>query len=461
MMSAADDVPMESHVVLTKISELKEQGNKAFGQKKWKDSVDAYSGAIQLFCESVGKSVDQRTQSQLDKVTVKSVIRSIGSMMSSLGSSNDADVSRCLAKMPLEQQLALLQPHVLYANRSAAFCHLKMYEYALLDAQEAVQLNPAWPKSQYRTAEALFHLRRFDEALVYFYRALTKYSESNGFTQSSRTLIQQRIDTAVYALQDQTRGFRIDQLLCGRDIAAKSALNPIKSMIFQYAESLQNFVYLISCNKTRKTIVVDFCWDLDGLISYMEKELPGYELCGAIVTHYHFDHVGGIPPAPFDQYRIQVDGIASLMKKFPKITAYIHTEDVAGLVRESNPGLDLERVFKTYDGFELRVGDNINIKFMHTPGHTPGSQCFLLNEDRLFTGDTVFINSVGRLDFPDSDSRSMFSSLQTIKALQGEIQMYAGHDYGGPFSTLETEKNKNPLMNTATYEEFIRVFNRS
>jgi glyoxylase-like metal-dependent hydrolase (beta-lactamase superfamily II) len=151
----------------------------------------------------------------------------------------------------------------------------------------------------------------------------------------------------------------------------------------------------------------------------------GYQVVGTIVTHYHFDHVGGKPPAPYDRYHVNVDGLVVLLRRLSSIPVYIHPSDVAGVV-ESNPALPMDRVIRTDDGFELAVGQSVHIRFIHTPGHTPGSQCLLVNGCRLFSGDTLFISSIGRLDFPDSDSREMFNSMRKLRELDGDIMILPG-----------------------------------
>ena len=123
-------------------------------------------------------------------------------------------------------------------------------------------------------------------------------------------------------------------------------------------------------------------------------------------------------------------------------------------VNEANDNIAPERIEPTYDGFELQVGESVRIKFIHTPGHTPGSQCLLINGTRLLSGDTLFIGNVGRLDFPDSDVAKMFDSMQKLKELDDDIMVYAGHDYGGPFTSIAQEKRANPVLRARSLAEF-------
>ena len=94
---------------------------------------------------------------------------------------------------------------------------------------------------------------------------------------------------------------------------------------------------------------------------------------------------------------------------------------------------------------------------MHTPGHTPGSQCFLI-DGRLVSGDTLFIGSCGRTDLPGSDPAEMYYSLtQRLSALPESTILLPGHNYGGSSSTISAEKRGNPFMRYASLGDFLRV----
>jgi len=104
----------------------------------------------------------------------------------------------------------------------------------------------------------------------------------------------------------------------------------------------------------------------------------------------------------------------------------------------------------------LPIG-RLTLTFMHTPGHTPGSQCFLV-DGRLVSGDTLFIGSCGRTDLPGSDPSEMYYSLtQRLAALPDDTVLLPGHNYGGPRSTIGNEKRRNPFMQFSSLADFLHT----
>ena len=354
-----------------------------------------------------------------------------------------------------KDELERMQPYALYTNRAAALIQLKEYQAALEDAELAILMNPEWYKGFYRRAEARSYLGQYEEALVDYRQAVQK-------DRSGRSLeaLTRRIEHTQFMLQDVKTNLKVIQLLSGRDFCV-SSWSPINALVFNYGRMLQNFVYAIGCRVTKQCYLVDACWDLDAILSCVKAE--GYQVVGAIVTHYHFDHVGGKPPKPFDQYPVKVDGVASLLRRMPQIKAYIHEADIKGVL-ESNPDINMNQVEPTSDGFELTFGRSIHIKFIHTPGHTPGSQCLLVNKMRLFSGDTLFIDHIGRLDFPDSDVQTMFHSMQKLRNLNDGLMVYPGHNYGGSFTVLGREKQLNMALrcrDLPAFMEYVSATNAS
>jgi hydroxyacylglutathione hydrolase len=107
------------------------------------------------------------------------------------------------------------------------------------------------------------------------------------------------------------------------------------------------------------------------------------------------------------------------------------------------------------DGDVIKVG-TIKIKVLHTPGHTSDSIC-LLFDNKLLTGDTLFVGECGRTDMPDGSTRDMYHSLfDKLSELDDKVEVYPGHDYGSrPFSTIGEEKKTNYTLEKRTLEEFI------
>lgn len=199
---------------------------------------------------------------------------------------------------------------------------------------------------------------------------------------------------------------------------------------------MQNFVYLIGDESTKEAAVTDAGWDIDEIIrNAAEGELKINKI---ILTHSHFDHV---------------QKINELIDK-TKADAYFHEsefDEISRLMKNSSA-----KLIKLKDNDEIKVG-KIKIKIIHTPGHTKGAVC-LLFDDKLITGDTLFVGAIGRTDLPGGDAIKLFESLQKLKKLDDKIKIYPGHDYGEtPFSTIGYEKKNNPYFMCKTKEEFLRL----
>jgi glyoxylase-like metal-dependent hydrolase (beta-lactamase superfamily II) len=208
---------------------------------------------------------------------------------------------------------------------------------------------------------------------------------------------------------------------------------------------MQNFVYLIGDPVARECVVVDPAWEIDTIVDRARAD--DMRLVGALVTHTHQDHVGG----SLESWGMpgRIPGLEELLTRVP-LKVYVHRNE-RGFLR--GLGSDLVSV----DNHDTLAIGRLSLRFMHTPGHTPGSQCFLV-DDRLVSGDTLFIGSCGRTDLPGSDPAEMYYSLtQRLAALPDTTVLLPGHNYGGPSSTIGDEKRTNPFLRFPSLGDFLRV----
>src|SRR5215472_3516976 len=195
---------------------------------------------------------------------------------------------------------------------------------------------------------------------------------------------------------------------------------------------MANFVYLIGDPETRKAAVVDPAWDVNAIVNFVEAE--GYQIEKILISHYHQDHLGG------EMMGQNIQGAANLIELI-KAKVYVNKNEAEGTKRVS--GLSDSDLVKVEAGDIAKIG-NLEIKFLHTPGHTPGSQCFLV-AGNLISGDTLFVNSCGRVDLPGSDPEAMYYSLnRTLRNLDDGTVVYPGHAYSNEAtSTIGNEKRHN------------------
>lgn len=197
---------------------------------------------------------------------------------------------------------------------------------------------------------------------------------------------------------------------------------------------MQNFTYLVGSRSTREVVIVDPAWDIDGLMNHIAER--DYQLKGALVTHYHPDHCGGAMGGH------SIEGVSELLEK-QGLKVYVHKEEADGLKKVT--GISDTDMVRVASGDTLSIGD-VDVEFLHTPGHTPGSQCFRIKET-LVSGDTLFINGCGRVDLPGSDTEDMFRSLQKLAALPDQTLLLPGHNYGHvPNATLGETKQQNTYL---------------
>lgn len=210
---------------------------------------------------------------------------------------------------------------------------------------------------------------------------------------------------------------------------------------------MANFVYLIGDKDAGECFVVDPAWDIPAIVSVAENE--GMKIKGALVTHYHPDHCGG------HLWGHDIQGVAELVGTL-NVPVYANKHELDGLVTVT--GL-ARSDFKSCDGGDKLVCGSHEITLIHTPGHTPGSQCFLCH-DNLVSGDTLFITGCGRVDLPGGDSEQLYDSLRSkLQKLPANTILYPGHNYDAVTSaSLAEVSKKNPYMNVASLAEWKQKF---
>lgn len=212
---------------------------------------------------------------------------------------------------------------------------------------------------------------------------------------------------------------------------------------------MANFAYLIGSRATREALLVDPAWDVDALLDRAEAD--GMKVVGALVTHYHQDHVGG------DLFGFSIEGLPRLLERSP-VPVHVHEREALGLRRVT--GVAEGDLVRHAGGDALELG-GVRVRLLHTPGHTPGSQCFLVETPghpaALVSGDTLFLGSCGRVDLPGSDPKQMFESLHhTLGALPDATLLYPGHHYAAePSSTMGEQKRSNPYLRVSRLDDFL------
>jgi glyoxylase-like metal-dependent hydrolase (beta-lactamase superfamily II) len=222
------------------------------------------------------------------------------------------------------------------------------------------------------------------------------------------------------------------QLLSGRDFARGDGI----------AQQMRNFAYLIGDRRSGDCVVVDPAYAAGDLVDTLESD--GMRLSGVLVTHHHPDHVGG------SMMGFELKGLAELLERV-SVPVHVNTHEASFVSRIT--GIPLSDLTTHEHGDKVSVGD-IDIELLHTPGHTPGSQCFLL-DGRLVAGDTLFLEGCGRTDFPGGDSDEIFRSLQKLAHLPGDPTVFPGHWYSvEPSASLSEVKRSNYVYRVADLEQW-------
>ncbi len=227
------------------------------------------------------------------------------------------------------------------------------------------------------------------------------------------------------------------QLLAGRDFATA---DPV-------ARQMVNFVYLVGDRETGEAVIVDPAYGVDDLLGMLAAD--GMTCVGALATHYHADHVGG------DLMGWGVEGITRLLEVSP-VPVHVQAAEAPWVVRSTGVGAG-ELV--THEGGDVLEVGGVPVTLVHTPGHTPGSQCFLVG-DRLIAGDTLFLEGCGRTDLPGADPAAMYESLTTrLAKVPDDTILYPGHLYSPePSATMGYTRAHNYVFQLRTPEQWMTMF---
>lgn len=190
--------------------------------------------------------------------------------------------------------------------------------------------------------------------------------------------------------------------------------------------NMANFTYVISDIQNHLAAIVDPSWDLQEIFQLLtEKKLKAKHI---INTHSHFDHVYGN------------DEVA-------KMTG-------ATVIQHSNSPLPKD--ISVVENDIISIG-SVSLRVLHTPGHSEDSICLIIDKEAVFTGDTLFVGNIGRIDLQGGNPKDMYHSLYgKVSALDDQLTVYPGHDYGSfPVSTIGKEKQLNSALQAKSESEFL------
>lgn len=227
------------------------------------------------------------------------------------------------------------------------------------------------------------------------------------------------------------------QLLAGRDFATQD----------QIARQMVNFVYLIGDRATGECVVVDPAYGVADLVRIAAED--GMRITGALVTHYHPDHCGG------HMMGFDIEGVSELLG-LGAVPVHVQDDEAEWVLKVTD--LSDSDLVRHRAGDIVTVGE-VPIELLHTPGHTPGSQCFLV-DGRLVSGDTLFLDGCGRTDLPGGDPEALYLSLtQTLARVPDDAILFPGHQYSPAASErLGDTRDRNMVFKPKSAEQWLMMF---
>ena len=201
---------------------------------------------------------------------------------------------------------------------------------------------------------------------------------------------------------------------------------------FTYGSCVANS-YVLTKENSDKAVLIDCCGANKKILDYISE--CGCELSAILLTHGHFDHIEG--------YRALRDLTGAKIYIFNSENKFLfdktlNLSDSDDLIENENNSADV----LLNDGDVIKVGD-FKIQVIHTPGHTSGSVCYMVGEE-IFTGDTLFKQSIGRCDFPTGDYNTEIDSIYNkLFSLRDEVTVYPGHGFS---TTIGKEREENPFL---------------
>ena len=227
------------------------------------------------------------------------------------------------------------------------------------------------------------------------------------------------------------------QFLSGRDFARDDRV----------ARQMVNFVYALGDRATGDALLVDPAYSPGELVELVEAD--GMRVSGVLATHFHADHVGG------DLMGTHIDGIRELLEVVD-VPVHVQRDESAWITLVT--GVDESALVSHESGEHVRAGE-LDVTLIHTPGHTPGSQCFLV-DGRLLSGDTLFIDGCGRTDLPGADPDEMYETLTSrLSGVGDDAVLFPGHRYSPESSAPMGEvRQHNFVLAPTTREQWLAMF---